>query len=86
MGCSDSCSHEPMDRVVHIYQEVTPIREKVNGHSCRSVSKVGEELTHTKEMEDGRLFLYYGTDSSEYEYYQINCCPFCGFKAKQQIV
>jgi hypothetical protein len=71
--------------IMRTYVETFRVEEMKNGHSCKSVSKEGYDITHTKEMMDGRLFLHCGTDDKDYEYYQINRCPFCGYKAKQQI-
>lgn len=89
MSCSDSSFVFPFFETKtpqKVYIETFRVTEKNNGHSCRSVSEDGLEITHTREMTDGRLFLYCGDESSKYEYFQINNCPFCGYKAKQQIL
>ncbi len=69
----------------HYMDEIIKVEVLKNEHYCKSVSKEGKDITHTTEMVDGRLFLYCATESSEYDYFQINNCPFCGFKAKKQI-
>ncbi len=65
--------------------ELKPTLSKLNGHNCRTKERFGEDISHTLETEDGRLFLS-ASEDEKYSYYQINFCPFCGFKAKQQIV
>lgn len=89
MTCSDFDgtfeSFFPIEKPEKIYIEKFKIKEMANGHHCRSEDVKGNEITHTKEMADGRLFLYAGSWAAE-EYYQINICPFCGYKAKKQIL
>lgn len=88
MTCSDFDgtfeSFTPTEKPEKIYIEKFKIKEIANGHHCRSEDVEGNEITHTKEMTDGRLFLYY--DDEHYDYYQVNSCPFCGYKAKKQIL
>jgi hypothetical protein len=74
---SDFWTHDPITYGQKIFFEKVAIKWKHNGHHCRSLDRDGDEITHTKETENDRLFLY-----REYEYYQINNCPFCGYEAK----